>query len=81
MMGCCKELCFVIDEGLTLDFEIGEVYQIDRDPYTGEYVVTPQTYEQYLYTRGLVMQDDVTVLEIPYAEVANIYGTTVTIAS
>lgn len=48
--------------------------------YTGEYIVTPRVYEQYLDTDNKVMSDDVTILEIPKSEVENIYnGLTVTI--
>lgn len=50
-------------------------------PYEGEYTVIPSTSEQVLYTNGLLMEDNVTVTEIPYAEVSNIYGTTISIVS
>ena len=53
----------------------------DYPKYHGEYVVIPKTYAQYLDTDNKVMEDDVTVTEIPYAEVGNIYGVTVTIAN
>lgn len=49
--------------------------------YPGPYEVTPAVYEQSLETARLMMRDDVTVHEIPYAETSNIYGTTVSIAS
>ena len=50
--------------------------------YEGPYIVTPLAFvEQTLDTNQKLMDDDVTVLEIPYAEVSNIHGTTVTIAS
>lgn len=50
--------------------------------YDGPYVVIPKAYEeQNLPTRDKKMRDDVTVTEVQYAEVSNIYGTTVTIAS
>lgn len=81
MMDCCKCIDFIIDEMYELDFEIGEFIQIDREHYTGEYIVIPKVYDQFLYTNGLVMDDDVTVTEIPYAETINPYGTTVSIAS
>ena len=41
----------------------------------------PKTVDQILETAMKTMTDDVTVKEIPYAEVSNVYGTTVTIAS
>lgn len=49
--------------------------------YEGEYIVTPRTTVQYLDTDNKMMTDDVTVLEIPYSEVSNLYGTTISIAS
>ena len=55
--------------------------KVTPEIYTGEYIVTPQTYEQYLNTDNKLMTDDVTVLEIPYSEVSNLYGTTISIAS
>lgn len=49
--------------------------------YTGDYLVTPKAFERTrLPTNGLVMRDDVTVVEIPYFETSNISGTTVFIA-
>ena len=44
-------------------------------PYEGEYVITPKPFlEQVLETKNKSMTDDVTVLEIPYSEVANPQG-------
>ena len=80
----------VIDGGeLTLDLcidggEIGVFYKVSGDThgtYPGPYVVVPNTYDQILATKDLIMQDDVTVTEVPYAETSNAYGTTVTIIS
>lgn len=48
--------------------------------YTGEYIVTPRVYEQYLDTDSKVLDDDVTILQIPKSEVTNVFnGLTVTI--
>ena len=48
--------------------------------YKGEYEVTPTTEIQILETSQKYMKDDVTVKEIPYAEVTNLAnGITVTI--
>lgn len=48
--------------------------------YKGEYVITPAVNEQKLETEKTVMREDLTVLAIPYAEVANTAnGKTVTI--
>lgn len=48
--------------------------------YAGPYDVIPQVDPQQLETYGKVMRDNVTVWGIPYTEVSNEYGTTVTIA-
>lgn len=50
--------------------------------YEGAYTVTPKANtEQVLATDGKLMQDDVTVFEIPYFETSNLSGTTVYIAN
>ena len=46
----------------------------DYPYYTGEYVVIPKSYEQFLDTDNKILTDDVDVKEIPYAEVPNIQG-------
>lgn len=51
------------------------------DSYDGTYEVIPMTYDQYLNTANKYLNRDVHVHEIPYAEVSNVYGTTITIAS
>ena len=38
---------------------------VDRDPFTGEYVVTPSAEDQVLQTQNLRMTDNVTVKAIP----------------
>jgi len=43
----------------------------DVDPYEGEYTVTPKTFEQTLQTENKLMEEDVTVLSIPYFETSN----------
>lgn len=55
--------------------------KVEPEHYTGEYVITPSRQNQYLDTDNKMMTDDVTVLEIPYTETANQYGTTFAIAS
>lgn len=55
--------------------------KVTPEIYTGEYIVTPKVNAQYLDTDNKLMTDDVTVLEIPYSEVSNQYGTTISIAS
>ena len=52
----------------------------EHDVYEGEYIVTPQVEQQTLQTAQKLMQADVLVKEIPYAEVTNLSnGKTVTI--
>ena len=38
---------------------------VERDPYTGDYVITPTAETQVLETRNLRMTDNVTVNPIP----------------
>jgi len=45
--------------------------------YQGKYIVTPKITSQTLHTANLVMDDDMTVLEIPYYETSNLSGKTV----
>ena len=47
--------------------------------YNGSYTVTPRVERQTLHTENKIMDDDVTVLQIPYFEVTNTNGTTVII--
>lgn len=47
----------------------------DYESYTGEYKVIPKAFEsQELATKGLVLNDNIVVKEIPYAEVSNLGG-------
>ena len=68
---------------LAMDGEAGSAIKVvqdeDRDIYTGPYVVTPRAEEQALNTDQKYMADDVTVLAIPYVEVSNLNGITVSI--
>lgn len=78
--------CFFVkfEESQAFDICFGEVITVQHgyDPYPGPYEVIPKAWEdQILATNGKNMEDDVTVYEIPYDEVSNQYGTTVTIAS
>lgn len=49
------------------------------DVYPGPYDVVPKVDPQQLATQGKYMKDNVTVWGIPYTEVSNLYGTTVSI--
>ena len=76
------DICFRDEEEFKICF--GEVITVQHgyDPYPGPYEVIPKAWEdQILATNGKNMEDDVTVYEVPYDEVSNQYGTTVTIAS
>lgn len=58
------------------------VFQIPKDcpVYEGEYEVTPAVQAQTLSTAGKLLQNNVKINEIPFAEVSNTSGgTTVTI--
>lgn len=47
----------------------------DYESYEGEYEVTPKAFQsQELKTKGLVLNDNIVVKEIPYAEVTNLSG-------
>lgn len=81
---CAIEISIPTAESLTLtvlpppliDIAIGcgGVHE-SADYYDGEYVVTPLAWEQtVLNTDGLLMRDDVTVLEIPYYRSSNPHG-------
>ncbi len=63
--------------------EIGIPESVGSHPYEGDYVVKPKMHEEtVLATNGKLMNDDVTVLEIPYFETSNLSGgTTVYIAT
>ena len=68
-----------------LDLSIGtaiNVTQLEGDKYEGPYTVTPKADAvQTLETRAKTMEDDVTVLAIPYYQTGNLYGDTVYIGS
>ena len=64
----------------TFKAEPARLIYIDGQPYEGPYTVVPKPWEdQVLATNEMHMTDDVTVKEIPYAEVSNTQGITVTI--
>lgn len=45
----------------------------DVDIYDGDYIVIPKPFDdQEFNTKGLLMKDDLTVLQIPYYETSNI---------
>lgn len=85
-----EELAFEFDEELYvlevedagLDIELGDAIIVQPDQtlrYEGEYTVVPTPARQELATQFRYMEDNVTVLAIPYHEVSNADGTTVII--
>ena len=63
---------------ISIGFNVGGTSQIP--PYTGEYEVTPKTYnEQVLPTRNKRMINNLTVKKIPQYEVSNDSGYTLII--
>ena len=44
------------------------------DSYKGEYEVVPARREQVLETQNKLLKENITIVEIPYAEVSNISG-------
>lgn len=74
----------IVKKGLTIegDIKIATGGGGGYPTYTGEYIITPYAFRQsVLDTDNKVLTDDVTVLEIPYVETSNEYGTTVAIAT
>ena len=67
------------EEHLPLHFD--GIYPVAAEEhYTGPCSVAPRTFEQVLYTAEKLMKQDIVILEIPYASVANESGgVTVTI--
>lgn len=49
---------------------------VTGEPYEGEYTVAPSRDGKVLETANKVMNDNVTVLAIPYSEVSNLVGGT-----
>ena len=54
--------------------EVQTVTKLVGDPYNGDYTVRPLVEPQTLETKHKIMTDDLTILEIPYAEVTNTSG-------
>ena len=58
-----------------MSLDIATSIQTSSAPhYTGEYTVTPRLYEQALDTDGKIMDEDVTVHEIPVTRATNPHG-------
>lgn len=69
----------------TIDGEYGKYVAVESDPhetYSGDYNITPKITTQVFDTNNKLMNDDITVVEIPYFETSNLDGgTTVYIAN
>lgn len=60
---------------VTTGLPVVKEYTDERPHYQGTYTVVPRKDEQtFLATQNKVMDDDVTVLEIPYQTVSNLVG-------
>ena len=73
----------VLDMESTFDGELNQYIEIDkqRDYYEGDYVVIPDIVSQELETKDKIMNDNVTISDIPYYETSNDSGITVYIGS
>ena len=49
--------------------------------YSGDYGITPKSYNQILQTKNKVLRENLQVKEIPYYETSNEYGKTIYIGS
>ena len=70
------ELEYSEETALSFDLDTAIIVtNIQGDHYQGTYIVTPKVAEQtVLATQNKVMDDNVTVLEIPYSAVSNPSG-------
>ena len=71
----------LIETESPIELYISEINSATYDIYTGEYTAIPKVVAQTFETKHKLMTDNFEVEQIPYAEVGNEYGTTVTIAS
>ena len=78
----CDKLCGYLQDVGSLTGCLSLPEAIPSPEYEGPYHVIPKAWqEQTLATRQKLMTDDVTVEEVPYAEVSNTDGTTCIIAT
>lgn len=70
----------MVQGGEEFSVDFGSMEGRPVTPYPGPYTVTPAVEAQSLATAEKYMDEDVTVLEIPYYETSNVYGSTVHIA-
>ena len=74
---------FEFESNPVYEFTVEQAIEVTGgEHYQGEYIVIPSPSDNItLETEGKVMDDDVTVIKIPYYETSNITGKTVYIAS
>lgn len=66
---------FSTDDVFTVDFgEVSELSPADLPSYAGSYQVNPSFLDQMLETAGLMMRENMTIKQIPIAEVSNNSG-------
>lgn len=75
-------VCFC-DDCCGFNIEFSDSITVEEyEEFLGPYIVTPMNFEQTLDTDKKLMKNDVTVLEVTYAETDNLYGgLTVTIGT
>ena len=80
-----NEYDFTLENDSFYDVEENSIIEwkyVDYPTYEDDYIITPKAYEpQILDTEGKLMKENLTVLEVPYFETSNEYGTTIYIAS
>ena len=72
-----EEYELTVDDGEAYEVDLDTVIKVEYitgDMYGGPYEVTPKVESVVLATRNKTMNNDVTVFEIPYAEVSNPAG-------
>lgn len=75
-----KETKILPDEDYDGLSEVTVITNVDGEHYTGDTTVVPKPFEaQILQTKNKIVDENITVTEIPYFEVSNPYGTTVNI--
>ena len=60
--------------GKYCDRDIVVTAESSGDAYTGKYTVTPSRNTQVLETQNKLLKENITIVEIPYAEVNNTSG-------
>ena len=65
----------VANTNVSIDMNLSAAYTMESSAiYDGDYEVTPRLYSQSLETDGKLMEDNVTVYEIPVTTTTNPHG-------